>query len=408
MDFFNVVTVEHAKELIIENFKDYKIELEEVDILESLDRVIGEDIYSGIDVPEFNRSTIDGYAISSNDSHGASDSVPSMLDILGEVRMGKKSDQKIIPGSAVYVPTGGMIPEGADAMIMIENTEKLDERTLLLNKPVSNGENIISKGDDIKKGSLVLEKGRKISPEVMGVLGALGKRKIRVYKNPTFYIISTGDEIIPIDQELEFGKIRDINSYALLGEIKKLGGQVVGNSIIKDDFNLLKEEVERAVGLSDIVLISGGSSVGTLDFTKKVIESFKGNGVFIHGLSIKPGKPTIVGEGAGKPIFGLPGHPVSSIIVFKALVEEFVKNKMNRKEIRPQIKALMDSNFPSSPGKLTYQMVNLRKEDGRYFASPNFGKSSMISLLKNSDGYILLESHEEGIYKGEARDVFLL
>ena len=408
MDFFNVVTVEDAKKMIHKNFKDYKLGLEEVDILKSLDRVIGEDIYSHIDVPDFNRSTVDGYAIVSDDSHGASDSIPSVLDIVGEVRMGKRADKKLISGSAIYVPTGGMIPDGADSMIMIENTEKLDENTLLINKPISNGENIISKGDDIKKDSLILEKGKKINPEIMGVLGALGKRKISVYKKPTFYIISTGDEIIPIEEELEFGKIRDINSYALLGEIKRLGGQVVGNSIIKDDFDLLKSEVERAVKVSDIVLISGGSSVGTLDFTKDVIESFKGSGVFIHGLSLKPGKPTIVGEGLGKAIFGLPGHPVSSIIVFKALVEEFIKEKMNRKEIKPQIRAIMDCNFPSSPGKLTYQMVTLRQEDGRYIATPNFGKSSMISLLKKSDGYILVESYEEGIYKGEERDVFLL
>nr|WP_300006196.1 molybdopterin molybdotransferase MoeA [Tissierella sp.] len=409
MDFFNVVSTKKALELIEENFKDYNFHLEEVEILDSLDRIIGEDIYSGVDVPQFNRSTVDGYAIVSSDSHGASDSIPSVLEILGEVRMGKKADKKVSPGGAVYVPTGGMIPQGADTMIMIENTEKLDDSTLLINKPLSNGENIIAKGDDIRKGSLVLEIGRKITPQVMGVMGALGQMKIKVFKRPKFYIVSTGDEIVPIEEELEFGKIRDINSFALSGEIRKLGGEVVGSSIIGDDFHLLKEEVEKAVELSDIVLISGGSSVGTLDFTKDVIASFKGRGVFIHGMSIKPGKPTIVGEGLGKPIFGLPGHPVSSIIVFKALVEEFVKTKMNQKEIKPQVKARMDSNFPSSPGKLTYQMVKLkREEDGGYLAVPNFGKSSMISLLKDSDGYVVLEIHEEGVYKGEERDVFLL
>ena len=177
---------------------------------------------------------------------------------------------------------------------------------------------------------------------------------------------------------------------------------------MEDNFDTLKRQVEKALKISDIVLISGGSSVGTRDFTKNVMDSFQGKGVFIHGLSIKPGKPTIVGEGQGKLIFGLPGHPVSSIIVFKALVEEFVKEKMNRKEIKAQVKALMDTNFPSSSGKLTYQMVKLRKEEGNYIASPNFGKSSMISLLKDSDGFIILEKHEEGIYKGQERDVFLL
>lgn len=408
MDFFKVVTVERAREIIMENFKEYKFELEEVDILHSLERVLGEDIYSEIDVPEFNRSTVDGYAIVASDSHGASDSIPSVLNVVGEVYMGEITDKRIVSGNAIYVPTGGMVPDGADGVIMIENVEKLDEDTLLLNKPISNGQSIIYKGDDIKKNSLILEKGRKIGPEIMGLLGALGKKDITVYSKPKFYIISTGDEIIGIDEELKLGKIRDINSFALFGAIIELGGQVTGKTIVKDDFELLKREVEKAVEISDIVLISGGSSVGTRDFTKDVIDSFEGRGVFVHGLSVKPGKPTIVGEGNGKLIFGLPGHPVSSIIVFKALVEEFVKEKMNIREIKPQIKATMDFNFPSASGKQTYQMVNLRREDGKYFASPNFGKSSMISLLKNSDGYIILEKHEEGIYKGEDRDVFLL
>lgn len=408
MDFFQVVTVEEARKAIMENFSEYKFELEEVNILDSLNRIIGEDIYADIDVPEFNRSTVDGYAILASDSHGASDSIPSILNMLGEVHMGETTDESIVSGNAIYVPTGAMVPDGADGVIMIENIEKLDEESLLLNRPISKGENIIYKADDVKKGSLILEKGRKISSQIMGLLGALGKENIKVYKKPKFYIISTGDEIIPIDEELKLGKIRDINSYALFGAIEELGGEVTGKTIVRDDFQLLKDEVEKAVEISDLVLISGGSSVGTRDFTKDVIDSLEGNGVFVHGLSVKPGKPTIVGDGNGKPVFGLPGHPVSSIIVFKALVEDFVKEKMNIREIKAEISAIMDSNFPSASGKLTYQMVNLRKEDGKYFASPNFGKSSMISLLKDSDGYILLEKHEEGMYKGEERKVFLL
>ncbi len=408
MDFFNVMSLEDAKNMIMENFESYRFEIEEVDITNSLGRVIGEDIYSQTDVPEFNRSTVDGYGILSSDSHGASDSIPSVLNIVGEVRMGELTEEKIISGNAIYVPTGGMVPDGADGVIMIENTEKLDENTLLLNKPISNGENIIYKGDDIGKNSLILGKGTVIKPEVMGVLAAIGRQKVKVYSKPRFYIISTGDEIIDIEEELKLGKVRDINSFALLGEINLLGGIVVGKAIVEDDFILLKAEVEKAIKVSDIVLISGGSSVGTRDFTKDVIDSFQGKGVFIHGLSIKPGKPTIVGEGMGKLIFGLPGHPVSSIIIFKAVVGEIVKQKMNIIEIKPQIRAIMDFNFPSSPGKLTYQMVNLRKEEGKYFAIPSLGRSSMISLLKDSDGYIVLGSHEEGIYKGEERDVFLL
>lgn len=408
MEFFNVISLEQAKETIEEHFQDYKFSLEEVNILDSLNRVIGEDIYSPIDVPEFDRSTVDGYAIIVNDSHGASASIPSVLDIIGEVHMGEVAKEKISPGKAIFVPTGGMIPQASDGVIMIEDIEKLDEDTLLLNKPISKGANIIKRGDDVKKDSLVLEAGRQISPEIMGLIAALGKEKIRVYKRPKFYIISTGDEIIPIEEELKFGKVRDVNSYALLGAIDELGGELVGKSIIIDDFELLKEEVEKATSLADIVLISGGSSVGARDFTRDVIESLEGGEVFIHGLSVKPGKPTIVGQANGRVIFGLPGHPVSSIIIFKALVEEFIKDKLKIKRILPQVKATMDSNLPSAAGKLTFQMVSLRREGEAYHANPNFGKSSMISLLKRSDGYVVLEEHEEGIYKGEERTVFLL
>jgi len=408
MEFFNVVSIRDAGRKILDNFKDYDFEVEEVSILEATDRILAEDIVSDINVPEFNRSTVDGYAIKSEDSHGASESVPSLLNIIGEVKIGEVPHKAIRSGEAMYIPTGAMVPEGADGVVMIEHTEKLDDHSLMVYKPISFNENIIQKGDDIKKGEVALKKGRRINPEVVGVLAALGISKVKVYKKPRFYIISTGDEIIDIDEKLELGKIRDINSYALYSLITKLGGSVVGKSIVKDNYDLLKDEVEKAIALSHIVLISGGSSVGTRDYTAKVINSLGGKGVFVHGISIKPGKPTIVGEGGGKLIFGLPGHPVSSIIVFKAVVEPFVKHKMGIVEYKPKVKAIMDFNFHSHPGQETYQMVKLREVDGEIHASPNFGKSGMISLLSNSDGYIIIKPHEEGVYKGEEREVYLL
>lgn len=408
MEFFNVVSIKEAGHKILDNFKGYEFGLEEVSILEATDRILAVDIVSDINVPEFNRSTVDGYAIQSKDSHGASESVPSLLNIIGEVKIGEVPHKAIRSGEAMYIPTGAMVPEGADGVVMIEHTEKLDDHSLMVYKPISFNENIIQKGDDIKKGEVALKRGRRINPEVVGVLAALGISKVKVYKKPRFYIISTGDEIIDIDEKLELGKIRDINSYALYSLITKLGGSVVGKSIVKDNYDLLKDEVEKAIALSHIVLISGGSSVGTRDYTAKVINSLGGKGVFVHGISIKPGKPTIVGEGGGKLIFGLPGHPVSSIIVFKAVVEPFVKHKMGIVEYKPKVKAIMDFNFHSHPGQETYQMVKLREVDGEIHASPNFGKSGMISLLSNSDGYIIIKPHEEGVYKGEEREVYLL
>lgn len=408
MDFFNVVSVEEARRRVMNVFKDYTFEREAISLLESTNRILGEDIVSQIDVPEFNRSTVDGYAIKSKESHGASESMPSLFNIIGEVHMGEISKYNIKSGEAVYVPTGGMVPEGADGMVMIENTEKLDESTLMVYKSISFNENMILKGDDIKIGEIALKRGRRITPESIGVLAALGISQVKVYKKPRFYIISTGDEIIDLDEKLEMGKIRDINSYTLYSLITRLGGEVVGRSIVRDDYELLRAKVEKAIAISDIVLISGGSSVGTRDYTAQVIDSFKGKGVFVHGMSIKPGKPTIAGEGEGKLIFGLPGHPVSSIIVFKVLVEYYIRQKMGIIDFTPKTKAVMDFNFPSSPGRETYQMVKLKEKDGKLYATPNFGESGMITLLADADGYIVMKSYEEGIYKGEEREVYLL
>lgn len=408
MDFFNVVSVEEGRRLMTEAFKEYRIETEKISILEATGRVLADDIVAKENVPEFNRSTVDGYAVKSSDTHGASESIPSFLILLGEIKMGESADIKISSGEAIYVPTGGMIPEGADAVIMIEHAEKLDDSTLMVYRPLSVGENIIFKGDDIKEGEEIIKKGKKLSPQDIGVLAALGVSKIKVYKKPKFFIISTGDEIVDLNEELTIGKVRDINSYALSSLIIKLGGEVSGKSIVRDDFELLRNNVEEALEISDIIIISGGSSVGTRDYTSKVINSFNGKGVFVHGVSIKPGKPTIIGEGKGKAIFGLPGHPVSSIIIFKVFIEYFIKYLMNIKKNINKTTAILDFNFPSSPGKETYQMVNIVERDGKTYAIPSFGKSGMISLLSKSDGYIVLKPHEEGIYKGETREVYFL
>ncbi|HSQ34246.1 MAG TPA: molybdopterin molybdotransferase MoeA, partial [Peptostreptococcaceae bacterium] len=279
--------------------------------------------------------------------------------------------------------------------------------TIAIHKPVSIGENIVYKGDDIKNGQVVLNKGKKVTYQDIGVLAALGIKEVDVYKGIKFYIISTGDEIIDIDEELKFGKIRDINGYALHGLISKLGGKVVNKVIVKDNYNELREEVKNGIENSDIVLISGGSSVGVRDFTHDVINSFDGQGILVHGVALKPGKPTIVGECCNKPVFGLPGHPVSALLVFKIFVEYLVSELLNIKDNNYSINAVIDSNLHSSPGKQTYQMVSIEERDEKYYAIPNFGKSSMITLLSKSCGYVILDGDNEGLYKGQEVKVHL-
>lgn len=390
-----------------ENFK-LSMESELVPILDSLDRILSENIISRENIPGFNRSTVDGYAINIEDSHGASESLPSFLKIKGEVAMGEQTNAIIEPGEAIYVPTGGMIPRGANGVIMIEYVEKIDSETLLIYKSISEGENIVLKDDDISVNEKILKRGRKITPQDIGVLAALGISKVPVYKKPNFYIISTGDEIIDLEEQVEIGLIRDVNSYLLSSMIEKLGGNVVHRTIVRDDFDLLKSEVDKGIKSADLVLISGGSSVGTKDWTHKVIDSFTGPGVFIHGISIKPGKPTIVGSAENKIVVGLPGHPVSSLIVFKALIQHFIEEQLGVIPHNRKTKAVVDSNFPSSPGRTTYQMVSLKEVDGNMICSPNFGKSGLVTLLSKSSGYIIIDKDEEGVYKGEKRDVYFL
>ena len=408
MDFFNVMSVDEVKKILSNNFKNMKIKTEIVNILECEGRVLSEDIISEFNVPEFNRSTVDGYAIKSKESHGCSECMPTFLDIVGEVSMGKSVSGDIKSGQCMYVPTGGMIPNSSDSVIMIEHAEKLDEFTIAIHKPNSIGENVVYKGDDIKKDQVVLKKGKKLNSQDIGVLAALGINEIKVYSPIKFTVISTGDEIIDLDEQLEFGKIRDINGYAICSLIKKLGGIVVKKSIVKDDYNFLREEVQFGIDNSDIVLLSGGSSVGTRDFTHDVINSFNGQGVLVHGVALKPGKPTIIGECENKAVIGLPGHPVSAIIVFKIFIEYLVNEILEINENKYLIDAIISQNLHSSPGKKTYQMISLKKVDDKYYATPIFGKSSMITLLSKACGYVIIDENCEGLYKDEKVKVHLI
>jgi len=407
MEFFRVVSVNDARDLIKNEFGNYRMGSEEVSLVQAQGRVLSDDVVSDINVPEFDRSTVDGYAIQVEDSHGATESIPSILEVLGEVLMGETPNYEVKTGQAVYVPTGGMMPMGATGMIMIENTEKMDQETVLLFKPISKGENMVFKGEDIKTGQVALQAGRRIGPNEIGVLASLGIKRVKVIKRPQVYILSTGDEVIDLDEELQMGKIRDINSYALSAMIKEMGAEVAGREIVKDNYELLMSGVKNALKEADIVLLSGGSSVGTRDYTHKVITDLKGKGVLAHGLSIKPGKPTIIGDGQGKLIVGLPGHPVSSIVVFKAIVQPYIQSLLKAPSHSRMVEAITTHNFPSSPGKETYHMVTLKAEDGKILATPSFGKSGMITLLSRSNGYIVIAEHEEGIDKGETREVYL-
>lgn len=402
MEMFKVHSVKAAREKLIENFKDFKWEVEEIEILEAEGRILSEDIHSKLNVPHFRRSTVDGYAVISKDTYGASESLPMFLEVLGEVEMGKAADMKVTTDKAVYVPTGGMIPEGADAVVMVEYVEKLDDTNITISRPAVLKENIIDVGDDIKENQKTLSKGIRLRPQDIGVLSSIGVYKVKVFKMPSISIISTGDEVIDPKEELQLGKIKDINTYTLSAMAREIGLNIVERRVVKDNKELLKNTLKECIEKSDMVMLSGGSSVGTKDITKIVINEMGEPGVFVHGVAMKPGKPTILAKVYNKPLFGLPGQPASAMIAFKVFVEYFIKNIFNLDEYEDRFaEASMTTNIHSAPGKETYQMVYLEKEDGEYKARPVYGKSGMITLMSKAKGYIKIDEDKEGIKEGE-------
>lgn len=408
MEFFNVASVMEVYSIIDELAKEYEIGTEEVSLIDAVDRITSKDYHASVNLPEFNRSTVDGYAVISMDVIGATESMPSFLECISEISMGENTNLILNKGQAVYVPTGGMVPEGADGMVMIEYVQKLDDKTLLIYKTIAPGENITMVGDDLQIGDLIVSMGKKVTAYDIGLFASMGIGKVEVFKKPRFAIISTGDEIIDIDQVQKLGQIREINGYALAALIKQLGGVVVSKVIVKDEFSLLQVAMANAIESADIVLISGGSSVGTRDFTKQVIESFDGGSVLVHGISIKPGKPTIMGMIHHKLVFGLPGHPAAALIVFQIFVKKYIQRMLRSEMTSFTIQATIDSNVHSSPGKETYQMVELIKEKQGLKAIPLYGKSGMMTLLARASGYIRISDEKEGILKGELVEVHLL
>lgn len=403
------VSVKEGLQRIFEYLPDIPPEVERVSIENSLSRILAEDIYSGEDLPGFDRSSVDGYAVISSDTFGASETMPLYLEVAGEIRMGETVKVKLEKGKAMKIPTGGMLPEGSDAVIMIEHTAPVDERLIEILKPVAPGENVIKKDDDIKRGELVLKRGHKLRPQDIGALAGLGITEIKVYKKPRVAIISTGDEIIPPHEKPAPGQVRDINSYNLAGLVIEAGGLPVRMGILRDDYAILKDTIKRACESTQVVLISGGSSVGTRDFTARAIDELGRPGIIFHGVAMKPGKPTIAGAVNNVPVFGIPGHPAAATVCFLNFVRPVIKRLSGDSslEIPKTVMATMTKNIPSQGGRTDFVRVKVIKDGDSYLAEPVFGKSGLITTLVHADGIVTIPPERLGIEEGEKVEVIL-
>jgi molybdopterin molybdotransferase len=376
---------------------------------DGLGRTLSQDVTAGDSLPPFPRSTVDGYALRASDTYGASSSLPSYLNLIGEIPMGVPSDYVIKPTQAILIHTGGMIPSGADSVVMLEDTQKSKPDEIEVLKPVAEGENILQKGEDVQAGDVVIPAGRKLRAQEIGGLMALGVTEINVVQQPCVGILSTGDELISPCEEPQLGQIRDVNSYTLASLVRRTGGKPILRGIIPDRYDDLFQAAKDAHQEDDIVVITAGSSVSAHDQTAKIIQQLGSPGVLVHGVSIRPGKPTILAVADGVPLIGLPGNPVSALVVAGLFVVPVIRRLLGvpEEEIKPQVQAKLTLNVSSETGREDYLPVKLSPGEDGWLAEPVFGRSNLIFTLVRADGLVRIPSEATGLPANSEVTAFL-
>ena len=426
-EFLTLLPPDEARDLLLSHLPQPVIDAESIDVVSALNRILAEDIIAPQPLPDFQRTTVDGYAVRAQDTFGATDSLPTYLTLIGEVPMGDTPAFEIDAGQCALIHTGGMLPNGADAVVMLEYTQSAHEKEIEIFRAVANGENIIRIGEDVAKGQLILSKGSLLRPAEIGGLLALGIISIRVAKKIRVGLISTGDEVIDPSQAPRPGQVRDINSYTLGALVEKSGGVAKRYGIISDQLQVLKDAAALALSECDVVIITAGSSASTRDMTADVIRSLGEPGVLVHGINTRPGKPTILGVCNGKAVIGLPGNPVSALVNGYLFVVPVIEKLLDAlPKPKATVLARLTVNLPSQAGredwipvKLTTEILShgdLKPPSSRdsvvskieYFAEPIFGKSNLIFTLASADGLLRIHPDATGLSAGEVVEVLLI
>lgn len=397
--FRKLMTFEEAKKTIDDNFKPAFLGDEDAVLLEAYNRVLSEDIVSTLDIPPFNRSTMDGYAVKAKDTEGADENQPATLKVVGVVNVGEQPTVKVAGGEAVEIVTGAPIPEGADSAVMVEDTEREDGELHVFGA-VTHGENVMKKGSDIKKGQVVLRRGVVLGSSEIGVLAALGLTKVRVLKIPIVAVLSTGGEVSEPGKPLPQGKIYDINAYSISTAIIECGAKPVYFGVVPDDKATLSRVMQAALSSADMVVTSGGVSVGPKDYTPQIVDSLGKPGIVVYGIAVKPGKPTTVGFVGDKPVFSLPGHPTSALLIFYLLARPVIQQLAGRPVTAMKIvRAFAGKRMFSAKGRRTFVMVRLEvNENCRLIAEPvESGASGAITTLAGADGFVEIVENEQFI-----------
>lgn len=402
-EFFSVRRVSEA----LAQFRPiHRAPPETIDLRDAAGRVLAEDVRAPDDLPGFARATVDGFAVRAVDTFGTDAGSPSYLDLAGEVRMGAPSADQVAPGTALGIPTGGALPPGADAVVMVEYTQEAAPGTIEVLKSVAPGDGLVRADDDAAAGATIAPAGRPLRAENLAMLAAAGITEVRAMALPRVAVISTGDEVVPpTTAELRPGNVRDATGPALEALIREAGGEPRFLGIVPDDPDRLREVLADGLETSDVVVVSAGSSVGARDETANVVASLGEPGIWCHGLSLKPGKPTLLADRGGIPLIGLPGNPLSALVVFRLLGIPIVRTVggWTWEPPMPSREARLTQDLPSMPGR--FDVVQVRLTDD--VAQPLFGQSALLSPLVSADGYIHIPEETSGLYAGDRIEVIL-
>jgi len=383
--------------------------VEDMPTQDALGRVLANDVRAPHALPPFPRSSVDGYAVRAADTFGASASLPAYVSLAGEVLMGTRTTLDVQRGQAALVHTGGMIPSGADAVVMVEDTQVARPGEIEILKPAAPGQNVLLLGEDVQPGETVLQRGVRLRAQEIGGLMALGLTRVGVIRRPRVAILSTGDEVVAPDADPLPGQVRDVNTYTLSALVTQAGGEPVLYGILPDQRHALETAARDAYASCDVVLITAGSSVSTRDLTSEIIATLGSPGVLAHGVALKPGKPTILAVCGGKPVIGLPGNPVSALVVAGLFVTPLLHRLLGVQAPRltPRVAARLTTNIPSEAGREDYVPVRVSGEEGAFVAEPVFGKSNLIFTLVRADGLVRVPPEANGLPAGAQVEVLL-
>jgi molybdopterin molybdotransferase len=402
-EFFTVKTVSEA----LSGFRpELRTPVETVGLDDALDRVPAESITAPHALPGFARATVDGFAVRAADTYGASEGLPSYLDLIGEARMGHPPETEVRPGGAAAIATGAPLPPGADSVLKVEYTQAPTPELIEVLRPVTPGEGMVRADEDAAAGAELARPGRPLRAQDLGMLAAAGLTEVRAYARPHVAIVSTGDELVSAEQrELAPGQVRDSSAPALGALVREAGGEPHLAGIVPDNREALAAKLREAVRASDVLVVSAGSSVGARDETAAAIASLGEPGIWCHGLSLKPGKPTVLADVGGVPVIGLPGNPRSALVVFRLIGMPIVRmvGGCTEPPPEPSVVARLTRDLPSAAGRLDVVQVRLSDDE----AEPLFGSSSLLSILTAADGYLLVPEAATGLATGSEVEVML-